>query len=150
MTDLNSGVDITCVVSAGSYRVSPEAQKRYWALLDKINKGHMPKFATGGYVQKPAVGRIVHYTHAALVGDNGEGFPEIDLVTHAAMILSVGEGYNAYLHIHPAMTRLKVLGSVDKYTVNCVEPPLTRNHFDTGTPFSETPKPGHWSWPPRA
>lgn len=162
MTDLNSGVDISAVVGPdtyeyeiepGSWAVSPEVREHFGdELLGKINKRGAPRLPPGTpntHIQKPSVGRIVHYTHAALVGDNGEGFPEIDLVTHAAMILSVGEGYNAFLHIHPAMTRLKELGSVAEYSHNMVEPPLPRDHYVKGTPFSQTPKPGHWSWPPR-
>lgn len=66
-------------------------------------------------------------------------------VTHAAIILDVpdksGLDVPVALHIFPAMYRNKN-GAWDR---EMREPKLPHPMV----PFSETPKPGHWSWPPR-
>lgn len=68
-------------------------------------------------MQKPTVGRIVHYHN------------EVNPNPLAAIV--------TYVFKNPAdgMCGLHVFGTEES----------DRN----GVPFSETPKPGHWSWPPR-
>jgi hypothetical protein len=75
--------------------------------------------------QKPSIGRIVHYqSHGS---PNGQHKSE----PRAAIITAVYETPPA-----PGAVDLAVLNPTGMY-------------FDKGTPFSETPKAGHWNWPPR-
>lgn len=81
-------------------------------------------------MQKPTVGRIVHYHYhkerdlnSAVKGPN------------AAMICYVlideeGDEQRVNLHVYPRWKG-------------------DSEGFFQGIPFSEEPKPGHWSWPPR-
>lgn len=71
--------------------------------------------------QKPTVGRIVHYQP-----DSGDK-------PWAAIVTEVCEGNNVGLMVCSPFNSLNGWPT----------------HLEEGFPFSETPKPGHWSWPPR-
>lgn len=72
--------------------------------------------------QKPSVGRIVHYTN---LGDKDGKYPA---ETQAALITAV----------HPDNTvSLKIFYRTGIFDMDPV-------------PFSDTPRRGHWNWPPRA
>lgn len=82
-------------------------------------------------VQKPAVGRIVHYTSASFGTDYPEG------ITHAAIVIGLASDGNPYLEVLRSP-----LGDA----------PCNWDSYGPdggGIPFAETPTPGHWSWPPR-
>ena len=73
--------------------------------------------------QQPSIGRIVHYRS---YGTPGGEYPPLP---RAAVVTEVDE---------------------DGETVGlCVLNP-TGQFFNQHVPFSDEPKPGHWSWPPRA
>lgn len=74
-------------------------------------------------MSQPSIGRIVHYHSYGTPG--GEYLPE----PRAAIITTVWQDE-------------KVVGL-------CVLNP-SGMFFNNSVPFSEDPKPGHWSWPPRA
>jgi len=71
--------------------------------------------------QKPSVGRMVHYHSYGTPG--GEYKPE----ARAATITQVNED-----------------GTVGLFIMN-----PTGLFFPTSVKYSDEPKPGHWSWPPR-
>lgn len=80
---------------------------------------------------KPTVGRIVHY----YMNDNMCVSPAVVLVTNTDVNLDVWPdeipipyGDELSLLVH---------GLIRDYRLHSV-------------PFSETPKPGHWTWPPRS
>lgn len=77
----------------------------------------------------PTVGRIVHYQSYGTPG--GEFMPE----PRAALITEV----NA-----PGTHESYGLGLVGLCVLN-----PTGQFFNRNVPFSETPKPGCWNWPPR-
>lgn len=72
-------------------------------------------------MQKPTVGRIVHYQSYGTPG--GEFLPE----PRAAVITAIGER-----------------GAVSLCVLN-----PTGQFFSQGVPYSELPEAGHWNWPPR-
>jgi hypothetical protein len=72
---------------------------------------------------KPTVGRIVHYQ---AYGTPGGEYPS---VPRAAVVTQVGGEDNA--------VGLAILNPTGMF-------------FNASVPYSEEPKPGHWSWPPRA
>lgn len=70
--------------------------------------------------QQPTIGRIVHYQSYGTPG--GEFLPE---------------------------PRAAIITAVSGETVSlCILNP-TGMFFNENLPYSSTPKPGHWSWPPR-
>lgn len=77
---------------------------------------------------KPSIGRIVHYHSYGT--PNGEYLPEV----RAAIVTEVQEFENS--------------DGVEFYVGLCVLNP-TGMFFNRAVKFSEEPKPGHWSWPPR-
>lgn len=116
------------------------------------------RFVLEDSVQKPTVGRIVHYTHAHATGHELSGYPdpypEVDINTHAAIVLDVpnypGEENYAVLHVLPKLVRkIAPENGVEIYSEKLETPPEPAMSWGRGIPFSETPKPGHWSWPPR-
>lgn len=82
----------------------------------------------------PSVGRIVHYQSYGTPG--GEYLPE----PRAAVITAVpeysSEGPNAGGEGYVPGVSLCVLNPTGLF-------------FNEFVKYSETPKPGHWSWPPR-
>lgn len=72
--------------------------------------------------QKPSVGRIVHYQSYGTPGGEYSSLPRAAVITE-----TYGESSCVGL---------------------CVLNP-TGQFFTQSVPYSETPKPGHWSWPPR-
>lgn len=76
--------------------------------------------------QKPTVGRIVHYHSYGTPG--GEYLPE----ARAAIITEVVTNSDSY----PDRTALAVINPTGLF-------------FREDVPYSPTPKPGHWTWPPR-
>lgn len=72
--------------------------------------------------QKPSVGRIVHYQAYGTPGG------EFKSVPRAAIIAGVLEEF-------PGVCELVVLNPQGLFFNRCE--------------YSETPKPGHWNWPPR-
>lgn len=83
----------------------------------------------------PSIGRIVHYHSYGT--PNGEYLPE----PRAAIITELDD--TAAL----AGTGINIPGA--PYVGLAVLNP-TGIHFNRTVPFSADPKPGHWSWPPRA
>jgi hypothetical protein len=81
-------------------------------------------------VSVPSIGRAVHYRSYGTPG--GEYLPE----PRAAIITEVTSAQLA-----PGADPVEVVGL-------CVLSP-SGFFFNQEVPFSEDPKPGHWSWPPR-
>lgn len=81
--------------------------------------------------QAPSIGRIVHYRSFGTPG--GEYLPE----PRAAVVTETGTR-----QLLPGGPLVEVVG------LAVLNP--TGMFFNQDVPFSETPKPGHWSWPPRA
>ena len=72
--------------------------------------------------QKPSIGRIVHYQRYGSPGGEHKAEPS------------------------PAIV-VKVL---NEETMECQLVVFNPNgQYFNPTPYSETPKPGHWSWPPK-
>ncbi len=78
---------------------------------------------------QPTVGRIVHYQ---AYGTPGGEYPS---VPRAAIVTEVPETQD------PGSPGYPIVG------VFVLNP--TGAHFNRNVPYSETPQPGHWSWPPR-
>lgn len=78
---------------------------------------------------KPTVGRIVHYQAYGTPGGEYQSVPR------AAIVTAVPEANHA--------------DATENYVGLCILNP-TGMFFNTRVPFSATPKPGHWNWPPRA
>ncbi len=75
---------------------------------------------------QPSIGRIVHYQSYGTPG--GEYLPE----PRAAIITTIA----APTATEPDRVGLAVLNPTGMF-------------FNASVPYSEDPKPGHWSWPPR-
>lgn len=78
---------------------------------------------------KPSIGRTVHYHSYGTPG--GEYLPE----PRAAIITQVLEDFGTD-EAPETRVGLAVLNPTGMF-------------FNPSVPFSEEPKPGHWSWPPR-
>ena len=83
--------------------------------------------------QKPTVGRVVHYQ---AYGTPGGEFPS---VKRAAIITETWEERAPGVVDDADLTMIVGL---------CVLNP-TGQFFNRDVPYSETPKPGCWNWPPR-
>ncbi|MCG7592399.1 hypothetical protein [Mycobacterium sp. PSTR-4-N] len=98
----------------------------------------------------PTIGRIVHY-HSK----NGDGIvsPAIVLRTRATTNLDVierwGPGPDGTLSGKGRPAAL-VPELPDDTTVDLVVHGLGGDYREYAIPYSETPAPGTWSWPPRA
>lgn len=85
--------------------------------------------------QTPTVGRIVHYQAYGTPGGEHASVPRAAIITNVVTLRS--------------MTPSSPVGDTFEYIVSlCVLNP-TGMFFNERVPFSETPKPGHWNWPPR-
>lgn len=78
---------------------------------------------------QPTVGRIVHYQAHGSPNGQHKSLPRAAIVTETA-------AENPELYTDPMTIGLCVLNPTGQY-------------FNRETPYSETPKAGHWSWPPR-
>jgi hypothetical protein len=78
-------------------------------------------------MQTPTVGRVVHYHSYGSPG--GEFKPQ----PRAAIVTEVGRDGDG---VDPTIVGLCVLNPTGQY-------------FNRNCAYSETPKPGCWSWPPR-
>lgn len=78
--------------------------------------------------QKPTVGRIVHYQAYGTPGGEYKAQPR------AAIVTDVPEENSPASHE----------GRVSLCVLN-----PTGCFFNQSVPYSATPKPGHWNWPPR-
>lgn len=76
--------------------------------------------------QKPSIGRIVHYHSYGTPGGEFKSEPRAAIITELARVEETGE---------------PVVGL-------CVMNP-TGLFLNRGVSYSEQPKAGHWSWPPR-
>jgi hypothetical protein len=83
---------------------------------------------------KPSIGRIVHYHSYGTPG--GEYLPE----PRAAIITDVPE-------LLPEQPNSGPEGYVPAVHLAVLNP--TGLFFNQNVHYSEEPKPGHWSWPPR-
>lgn len=84
--------------------------------------------------QTPSIGRIVHYHSYGTPG--GEYLPE----PRAAIITAVHRNDTGSTDAQEV-----VVTTIDAAVLN-----PTGLFFAVGLTFSAEPKPGHWSWPPRA
>lgn len=91
----------------------------------------VPDYGTAIPLPVPSIGRTVHYQSLGSTG--GEYLPE----PRAAIISEVTSA-----QLTPGADPVEVVGL-------CVLNP-TGLFFNQLVPFSAEPKPGHWSWPPRA
>ena len=79
-------------------------------------------------MQSPTVGRIVHYQAYGTPGGEYTSVPRAAVVTEVPEQDATQEG----------APRVGL----------CVLNP-TGQFFNRSVPYSETPRPGHWNWPPR-
>lgn len=86
--------------------------------------------------QKPTVGRIVHYQSHGSPDGKYTPQPRAAVVTAISVTLAPG-------------STLPSVGEPTSAVDLCVLNPEGM-YFNRGVPFSETPQPGHWNWPPRA
>lgn len=94
--------------------------------------------------QKPSIGRIVHYHHETPVGLRKE--PVMVLKTFPAIITDVKDS-TALVQNEPGIAMMPTI-EVGLQIFGCYygqDPMPARESY----PYSETPKAGHWSWPPR-
>lgn len=77
---------------------------------------------------KPTVGRIVHYQSFGSPGGEHKSLARAAVITET-------QAENPEI-ADPTTVGLAVLNPTGQY-------------FNRNTPYSEEPKPGHWSWPPR-
>ena len=82
--------------------------------------------------QMPSVGRIVHYHSYGTPG--GEYLPE----ARAAVVTAIQQ-------VETATGTVETWHAVSLAILN-----PTGMFFNQSVPYSLEPKPGHWSWPPRA
>jgi len=87
-------------------------------------------------IPKPSIGSIVHYHSYGT--PNGEFKPE----PRAAIITAVRTRETT------SLTDAELTFEVTHVSLCVLNP--TGMFFTQDLPFSEDPKPGHWSWPPRA
>lgn len=80
--------------------------------------------------QPPSIGRVVHYQS---YNENGE-------CSYAAIITQINSEVKGVPGDH---------GSDRQETVELVTFGPNSVYFQHKVPFSEQPKPSHWSWPPR-
>jgi hypothetical protein len=85
--------------------------------------------------QKPSVGRVVHYQSHGSPNGQHKSEPRAAIITAVYPDPSTAPEGQAFGPASP---------TVDLCVLN-----PTGMYFDRATPFSETPKPGHWNWPPR-
>ena len=83
--------------------------------------------------QKPSVGRVVHYQSYGTPNGEHKSLPR------AAIITAVRED----------MGQASSIGPGDGSGVDLAVLNPEGMFFNRGVWFSETPKPGHWNWPPR-
>jgi hypothetical protein len=88
---------------------------------------------------KPSIGRIVHYQ--AFGTPKGE-YPS---VPRAAVITQVWEQTALVGGDDDESEEATLTGEVGLAILN-----PTGMFFQPKVPYSETPKPGHWNWPPRS
>lgn len=82
---------------------------------------------------QPTVGRIVHYQAYGTPGGEYASVPRAAIVTEVAGPRDPEEAQNGEGYPHVGL---------------CVLNP-TGQFFNRSVPYSETPRPGHWNWPPR-
>jgi hypothetical protein len=87
-------------------------------------------------VAKPSVGRIVHYYRNDL-GDLGAIGVNVPIAAIITFVQEKGD-------LHPMQ-----VDSENRYHVTLTGFFIGAQECLGTTPFSETPKPGHWTWPPR-
>jgi hypothetical protein len=81
-------------------------------------------------MQKPSVGRIVHYQSYGTPNGEYKPLPRAAIITEVII---------PQTNVEPAPIESVGL---------CIMNP-TGLFFTQGVKFSEEPKPGHWSWPPK-
>jgi len=107
--------------------------------------------------QSPTVGRIVHYTSRGSTDGHFRPEPRAAIITEVSTSTEPGEDYlgerhDGERHWSEYANAEVEDDRVDEYVVTislCVLNP-TGMFFDEHVEYSETPKPGCWSWPPCA
>ncbi|AMM44276.1 hypothetical protein KITKAT_13 [Arthrobacter phage Kitkat] len=85
--------------------------------------------------QQPSVGRIVHYSTKGWAAVEGSPLNDVGKVIPAVITEVKDEEGHVDLHL--------------LYPHSVGEEWVTHSEIHTGYPYSETPRIGHWNWPPR-
>lgn len=101
--------------------------------------GKKPK-EEGAQVQQPTVGRIVHYQAYGTPGGEYPSVPRAAIVTQVLVETPLMGGSEVGDDEPEAVFK----GKVGLAILN-----PTGMFFNPSVPYSEEPKPGCWSWPPR-
>lgn len=103
--------------------------------------------------QQPTVGRIVHFHAGHEITDTirQRTYPSNYPVDQplAAIITEVNPNLDTLLAVKQSAHPEKPTGIV-RLDVRYPGAEDLRPHYGPFYPYSETPKPGHWTWPPRA
>lgn len=86
-------------------------------------------------IQWPSVGRIVHYHSYGTPGGEYKSEPRAAIISEVVLGTLTREAY-------------EFVGDYPEVGLAVLNP--TGMFFNQNVPFSPDPKPGHWSWPPRA